>query len=631
MSLPMPGSESEDLLEAAELLKGERVKEAITLLEKTLGTLELTYGEDQPELTGCLAILSDAYAQGGRLNDALRISKRQLELARVHYGQVSPAVAGALLKLAKITNSLGRTAEGLSICRQSLETAKQCMQENDPLSQQIIQTYNYLYSVSQGSFQSDDSQAGTFAQLSGTRTDEQAGATALPDEAVGDEPPGLPESQVKNKTDYSQIKAARTRAMPKQQGKEVLGRKLKSLVVPVLAIGAVLALIIFFLTRPKAPEPAKTEASNSKVTSNSKIQKRYLTTDDKAEVRLLDNNKALFGGGNVGVELPYHEVALDTKGLLAIMSGSMTEEQYMFAKTDSTLTDKNGTIYYSMDGPERQVITKMRRLAGFAQAYYLRMGEYPRLITNDMLSQFSFLNPVSGKDSPITLKTFTEKTSEGMDTRAMLDAGTLQIDEKKVEPCSITCYTVVTTVTDVRGEKLKGIKFYVRGYDSKGQLLQAGPSAGKKSAYVETASDASLLNIEAPRSAEVKTSTVKARAKSAGKTTAKNSTKSANNAESKEQNHSTDTTVPTMKAETRPYKASSLWLIQNPPCPMALIHYALPILLVAFSIASFLAAQMQGFNMKGERVSSGSQLALCLSGILLMLAILALARIYTLA
>ncbi len=149
-SFRMPASDASKYLEqASALMKIGKYQEAIPLYESALATLERIHGPEQPEIAECLQELGEAYEAGQRLGDALVIHTRLLRMGEKFLGRTNPNVVAMLLKLSQICEMLGQQADALSYCQQSLEAAKQCLAQDDPLSEHIVERFNYLASIAQ--------------------------------------------------------------------------------------------------------------------------------------------------------------------------------------------------------------------------------------------------------------------------------------------------------------------------------------------------------------------------------------------------------------------------------------------------------------------------------------------------
>jgi len=146
----MPASDAKNYLEqASALIKIGNFQEAIPLYESALATLERIHGGDQPEIAECLQELGEAYEAAYRLSDALRIHTRLLRLGEKVLGKTNPNVVAMQFKLCQINEMLGKPADAFACCQIALDAAKQCLAQDDPLSQQIIDRYRFLSSLAQ--------------------------------------------------------------------------------------------------------------------------------------------------------------------------------------------------------------------------------------------------------------------------------------------------------------------------------------------------------------------------------------------------------------------------------------------------------------------------------------------------
>jgi tetratricopeptide (TPR) repeat protein len=637
----MPDAEASEYLEQADaLLKNGQVQEAIALYENALSNLETKYGEDGPQLAECLEELGQAYEAGGRLTDALRIYTRTLRLGRQILGDNDPGIVEMLLKLIQINETLGRPTDALAFCEQAMLAAKQCMPEDSPLTQKIIDRYHHL------------------ANLSGKRAQKQLEPETTADpQALSpmrpEKPPQLPPqilseisfdgnqgqpSSVRPRPAASQKKGTHARGRQEEGRKHVsVGQLAKDFALPVIGLATVAALVSFFLLHNSTGQKTNLPAAQSLTKTG--IEALYRTADESKKVHLATSNLALLISGKSALELPYVLAESDWSGLCSGLASSFMEKQIWVEKKESQLKTEDNFVYYAADGPEVLVLAKMARLAGNAQACFLRTGEYPKSVTSDMISQFLFQNPLDGKEETVQIRTLMEKNSDGVEARAGLESGLTSGDEAANAPCKITCYAVQTGITDARGTKLKSTKFFVRGCDRNGLFITP---AHIGQAYVICATDAYLM---APELAS------KARGQDGkgglkyGERKGKHWPKSKSGQST--QSEPSSQLAPPIKAEQssqssqsrpssqlmlsdqglqkeKPIKTTRLWLISNPPCPLRFIHYGLPMLLAGLALLAFCCSRMAGVDMKGRTTSSGSTIALILSAVCLAMAALAL-------
>ena len=264
-------------------------------------------------------------------------------------------------------------------------------------------------------------------------------------------------------------------------------------------------------------------------------------------------------------------------------------------------------VYYSADGPEAFVLTKMRRLAGYAQAYFLRAGAYPKVVPTEMISLFCLRNPLDGTTAAIPIKTLLSQSSDGVEAKAGLDSGLASVDGGTNSPCKIICYAVIPGESGAKTGKLKATKFLIRGCDRNGLFLS---SAHVGQTYVMAASDRYLVPVESEPRARPQT-------RSAGQESG------AKSGQLLPKSKGAPSVFPPTARE-KPKKTTRLWIISDSPCPLWLIHRGLPLLLLGLALAAFVFSQMTAVDIKGRTLSSGSGSALFLALICLILALVTL-------
>ena len=582
------------LAQAADYVDLKLFDKAVLMYEKALSTLELVYGEDQPELDDCLNQLAFCFENSKRLNDALRIHARRLRTQEAINLAGDRTPVETLLKIAQINETLLRPADALVNIQQAVEAAKQNLSSSDPLYAHIMQRYQDMASMVEM-----QTHAGSAAPMQISVNPVQlvepisvpGSDTAISDwetqaaedlsfdkyrEAAKNE--DLVELARLNANRYDRdqgTKRSRTRA----EGKRSLSalQLAREFALPALGLLTVVALSIFFLSRKIDLVPAA--VSDLAVSSGNKaIVTRFVCADGSQEVRLEANHQALFVAFDKTVELPYSNFVMDWPNLFNVMYTAPTQKQIWADLKGSLLRTSENDIYYDADGPEAAVIAKMKSLAGYAQGYYLRCGEYPKSAANDGSGQLSFLNPFDHSANQIAIRAVPEKNNDGVDILKTLEAGQLTADESPYTPCQITCYAVQAMTDTGKGQRVKTTRFYVRGCDRSGAILSPR-QAGKY--FIVTAGNEYLTG---PAAATV------------GKSATRLSKKAV---------ASTALTSPVQKAE----KPSRLWIASNTACPLSLLHFALPIGLAGLAIALFVLSQMKAVNMKGKTTTSGSKIA----------------------
>ena len=152
----------------------------------------------------------------------------------------------------------------------------------------------------------------------------------------------------------------------------------------------------------------------------------------------------------------------------------------------------------------------------------------------------------------------------------------------------------------------------MRGCDRNGTFL-ASSHSGRT--YVLPASDAMLAavpstalnNIATKISPSSKSRSARARfrskAKAAGKSTG--DAASDNNSEDQDKTKTNQVASGAMKAQ-EPDKNTKLWIVNKPALPMVIMHHALPLLLIALSMAIFIVARMLHIEATGSAISTTS-------------------------
>jgi tetratricopeptide (TPR) repeat protein len=735
-SFRMPTSDARPYLEqASALMKVGRFQEAIPLYESALATLERTYGVDQPELAECLQDLGDAYEAAYRLSDALAIHTRLLRIGEKVLGRTNPNVVAMLFKLAQINEMLGRPVDALAFCEQSLESAKQCLAQDDPLSQAIIERYNYLSTLVQTQAQqeiqpqapapdwqaesappqNDGSppmptnmqdfaremlqdmpgsqrpfgQAVNLDNLSSARNPVQtaptypvpntvappqfanqnndyksileAGFSAAqnhnfrddlpnsPNGGTGRASPNYPSLSTSSSPSaapvyepggggyslselddiragrrdtgemYTQTKTPLRRITEGDNKRIMIGRLAKDFALPVFGVVVLVGLLIFVLFCNKGTEqkPAVTAQDVGKAAAFG----LFRTSDGEREVRLVSGNSALMVTQGSAIEVPYTQVTSNWGDLFSAMTSSIFEKQIWAEKKDYGLKTQDEVVYYASDGAEAKVIAKMRQLSGYAQAYFLKRGEYPRFVGSNMMSEFSFVNPLDGRGLPIPIKTLLSQVSDGQDAKggleSGLEAGLAPNTEPAVfgnAPCSITCYAVVVGKPDDDLNKIRATSFFIRGCDRNGAFLA---SAQPGRTYVVPASNTYLAAVpsgalsditgKAPAASRSKISTkakIKGRVKALPKAPP-NAAGGDKPTDDQDRDTAAQPALPVVHTE-KPDKSTKLWLIVNPAFPMVLIHHSLPLILMGIAALAYLQSRIVHVEATGASIAETS-------------------------
>jgi hypothetical protein len=154
--------------------------------------------------------------------------------------------------------------------------------------------------------------------------------------------------------------------------------------------------------------------------------------------------------------------------------------------------------------------------------------------------------------------------------------------------------------------QLRATDFFVRGWDRSGHFIEA---AQPGNTYIVTASDACLLAVDEPAKPGPIANEV--HRKEGGKKQIIRPPRPA-----------VENIVQSNLPVEKPNKATKLWIVSSPPCPVLYLHYLLLLLLVALSLAAFMLSGLAAVDMKGRTISSGSNIALILAKVLLGVAVL---------
>ncbi|MBU6454771.1 MAG: tetratricopeptide repeat protein [Cyanobacteria bacterium REEB67] len=405
--------------------------------------------------------------------------------------------------------------------------------------------------------------------------------------------------------------------------------KMPVIILAGLALSALVATLLFFVLfkpTPSAPSrqvvlpstPLKTteisQPSNFFKQFDAPFADRYRTADGVKQILLMPDGTVVFASAAAAIEMPARVVAADWAGLTAAMLDAVREKQIWGGLNKSILRTSDNITYYAADGPEALVIAKMKRLAGFAQGYFLRCGEYPKAATSDLSGQLNFLNPLDNRDSLIAIRTLPEKDNFGGDALKLLESGQLVVDEPTPLACQVTCYAVMSVAETPQGQKMKATRFFVRGWDRNGTLL---PTTENGRGLVLSASNEYMLQLD--QSPEGRTLS-RGRAAAAVRHSVKGGKVSPGRSPPSLAAAAELGNLPRQK----PAKPITLWLISDPPCPLSALHYALPIVLALLALFSLIVSQMKGVDMKGKTTSGGSRLALIAAQILFSIAVLIL-------
>ncbi len=398
-----------------------------------------------------------------------------------------------------------------------------------------------------------------------------------------------------------------------EQSRIRVGRVLKDFGLPLVALIVLVGMVfyIFKSSKPAAPvKPATAAVPRGQLTL-------FEGPDGKKQLRLLGTEVAYLVSQNAATKVPYKRIGNNWSDYFAITFGSLTEKQLWFEEEKSSLKGEDGSIYYGVDGPENIVLEKMRDLGGFAQSYFLRTGEYPKMVPPGADFAFSYISPYSGKGLSIPIRTVRAKEKDCSDVLSTLEGGNYLGNEETATPGYICAYAA--TYGDNATDTMKCVKFFVRGCRKDGRFLMTDHDK----IFVLTA-DNSFLKQLAPSVVDKKADKVPLRTSVRNRKSKKAAppvVAAAKNFEIPKAKSQTTTAIDQAvysRAEP-PEKPTQMYLIMNPPVPLGVLHHLVPLLLLLLTFAAFIRSQMVGFDIKGQAVSTGSNAAVLVAGISFLL------------
>lgn len=391
----------------------------------------------------------------------------------------------------------------------------------------------------------------------------------------------------------------------------------KELAVPIGALVVMIAMVLYLFggqshttKKGAADHPAGSVGSATDTTGTGSAtegeaeQIVLQSADGKKTLKLLPPDQAYFITATGATLVPFNIVGNSWSDYFTVVKSALTERQLWYEKRPSTFRGEDGSVYYLKGSPEGKVLEKMHQLAGWAQSFYLRTGEYPKMIPEGGYGEFAYVNPFTGKGYNIIIRQIHTATSDASDVKKTLETGALMGNDATNVPGDVACYAAM--LGDEKSGSNRCVKFFLRGCDVEGHHLASG-EPGK--VYVVTAGNEHLAKamITVPTSADKnpKVGKTKSRVKAR---------KAPKAAEVKAEKKPVETAVSADEAMIEnakaPEKSSRMLIVDNPTVSLTILHYILPILLLLLTVACFVRSQMQGFDIKGKTISQGSSLAL---------------------
>lgn len=402
-----------------------------------------------------------------------------------------------------------------------------------------------------------------------------------------------------------------------EQSRIRIGRLLKDFGLPLFTAGVLIFTVCFLFSPSKQTTPTPAKGATGAPKGQLSL---FEVPDGKKQVRLLGTEVAYLVTSSGIAEVPYHRInngLIDTMGALGT---ALIEKQIWFEDFDSYIRSEDGSVYYSVTGPERQVLDKMRSLGAFAQSYLLRTGQFPKDIPDGYNFEFSYMNPYTNSQYNIPVRMVRSREKDGSDVRESLENGLMVGNEENTSPGYISCYAVLDSDNSeaackhffIRGAGKDG-HFFVRDHDLPFVLVPSNTLLkGYKPAEKIAATPGKGKN------------NLKSHSGRATKASHNNKTKNgkAGGISGAAPNHGDISAGPdgahseeAMSASKHDSKNASrlerarLYLIKTPLLPLPAMHYLLPIILALCTAIAYMRSQMPGFDINGQPVRNTSAAA----------------------
>lgn len=382
----------------------------------------------------------------------------------------------------------------------------------------------------------------------------------------------------------------------------VIGRMLKEYLIPIAAL-VVLAGIIIYGTLPLL-QPHKDKPPVGK---GNAVEAKYVTGDLEKSIELLSGDRARIVTAGSAMIVPAKKLENNLGSYFELIANSLTEKQLLLNKVDNGYESEEGTTYYNAVEREMQVVEKMRQLARFAQSIFWQTGSYPVIITPQISTEFSYINPFDNKTWNIPIKQVPARTENYDSLELTLETGSTVMDGEIDKPGCIAAYVSIS------GEKDNAQKtnaFYLRGVGRNGELIRQS----KPGLFLAVKADNSIMGglqqptaqSEKPKAKESKRSTRRRDSKKASPSKKEISKDGAEVAQVK--------STPTPKIEEiNPSKPTRLWIINGASVPLVVLHFGLAISLASLTLITFAISRMEGVDIKGERTTNHNHIVLGIS------------------
>lgn len=381
----------------------------------------------------------------------------------------------------------------------------------------------------------------------------------------------------------------------------VIGRMLKEYLIPIAAL-VVLGGIIIYGTLPLL-QPRK---EKDPVAKGSIVEAKYLTGDLEKSIELLSGDRARIVTAGSAMIVPAKKLENNLGSYFELIANSLTEKQLLLNKVENGYESEEGTIYYNAVEREMLVVEKMRQLARFAQSIFWQTGSYPVLITPQISTEFSYINPFDNKTWNIPIKQVPARTESYDSLELTLETGATVMDSEINKPGNIAAYVSIS------GEKNNAQKtnaFYLRGVGRNGELIRQS----KPGLFLAVKADNTIMGgLQQPTAPPEKPKAKETKRSSRKRDSKKSPVKKEISKDNAEASPAKPVPVPKIE-EITPPKPTRLWIINGASVPLVVLHFGLAISLASLTLITFAISRMEGVDIKGERTTNHNHIVLGIS------------------
>lgn len=389
----------------------------------------------------------------------------------------------------------------------------------------------------------------------------------------------------------------------------VVGRIMKDYMVPIVGFLVLLGIIAYGCLPLLSGGKDRGSAVEASGARSDKPEFTFATGDGLKEVRLMPGSRAVVATANGAMTIPMRKIDNNWGDYLQVMASALTEKQIFFARVPGGIEAEDGIMYYGDKESEQIVIAKMKKMAAFAQGIFLRSGSYPTFPPPGSTPEFSYNSPFTGKLLPIPIKQVAETGESYANTQLVLETGGTVMDTEMTEPGQICTYS--TLYGDAKLNRQRTTAFFVRGLDRDGKFIkQSKPGLSlviqaDNSVLPQTGGSGSAVK-PSKGGSELKKTNARSRKKDKGPKTApiKAAPESVGEKSGLAENQQQD-----LLKNVKPIKAGKptrLWLVSANIVPLPILHYGLPLTLLAVTIITFALSRMEGVDIKGKATTGNS-------------------------